>query len=294
MFKYFYSFLLTGLSGLALLTGCDDPEPKTRLDFVAGTALTSGNGTVAGGEIITTSLFARSASASNNLKKFIVSRVYDTLINTPVVFLDSTFDAGEFGMTFVFGSRPFQNGQTRGKEYWNFKIIDAQGKEYQKQYTLVTTFNNTNPNFNSFTSSYFYRNARENIRYVATSNGLAYPGYVSQNNPGLQADLDFYFGHEPPLTVNLSALNGTRFKATNLTATEFNGVNTAANLSGYYENAGAETDRQPAVRPNSVIAFKTGKGKVGLIQIGTFEIARDSLKHANVLRRVPFNVKVRK
>jgi hypothetical protein len=293
MFKSFGSFFLSGCCSLAFLTACDAPEPKTRLDFVAGTTLTSGNKTVAGGEIITTSVFGRSASGTNNFKRFIVSRVYDTTSNTPVVFLDSTLDAGEFGMTFVFGSRSFNNGQTRGKEYWNFKLIDAQGQEYQKQYVLVTTFNNANPNFNSFSSFYFNRNNRENIRYVATTGGLAYPGYINQN-PAFQANLDFHFEEAPKLTLNVSGLNGTTFKATTLTAADFTAATTATLLNNHYDNAGTESAPQLALQPNSVVAFKTGKDKVGLIQIGTFEVARDSLKREDVLQRVPYSVKIRK
>lgn len=294
MFKSFSSFLLSGLTGLALLTACDAPAPKTRLDFVAGNSLTSGDRTIPGGEIVTTSLFARSASANNKLKRFIVSRVYDTTSNEPVVYLDSTFDAEEFGMTFVIGSRSFQNGQARGKEYWNFKIVDQQGTEYQKQYTLVTTFSNANQNLNSFSSYYFHRNARENLRYVATNGGLAYPGYVGRH-PDFQNEMDFHFEEEPRLTLNLFGLNGTVFKATSLTPADFSAVATATNLSDHYNAAaGAEADQQPAVQPSSVIAFKTGQGKIGLIQIGPFEMARDSLKQENILRRVPYQVKVRK
>jgi hypothetical protein len=293
MLKSFTSFLFSLLSALVLLTACDAPEPKTRVDFVAGNNLTSGNRTIPGGEIVTTSLFARSTSANNKLKRFIISRVYDTTSNQPVVYLDSTFDAEEFGMTFVFGSRSFQNGQARAKEYWNFKVVDDKGMEYQKQYTLVTTFNNTNPNLNSFSSSYFHRNARENLRYAATNGGLAYPGYIGQH-PDLKKDLDFHFWEDPRLTLNLSGLNGTVFKATSLTPADFTAVATANNLLTRYNEAGPEADQQPAVQPNSVIAFKTGQGKIGLIQIGPFEIARDSLKKENILRRVPYQVKVRK
>lgn len=293
MRKSFFAFLYAALPALAFLTACDPVEPKTRLDFVAGTNLTSGNRTLPGGEIITTSLFARSTSASNKLKRIIISRTYDTLINNPVVYLDSAFDAEEFGMSFVIGTRSFQNGKVRSKEYWDFTLLDEQGGEYRKQYTLVTTFNNPNPNLNTFSSYYYNRNAWENIRYVATKGGLAFPAYMGRNHTGLQPDLDFYFGEDPRLALHLNGLNGTLFRSTGLTAADFNAVANATHLKNQYDNAQAEADRQ-RVAPNSVIAFKTGQGKVGLIQFGAFEIARDTLSKENVLRRVPYNVKVEK
>jgi hypothetical protein len=107
--------------------------------------------------------------------------------------------------------------------------------------------------------------------------------------------MDFHFGEGPQLTLNLFGLNGTVFKATSLTPADFTAVATATNLSTHYNDASSEeADQQPAVQPNSIIAFKTGQGKIGLIQIGPFEIARDSLKKENILRRVPYQVKVRK
>jgi hypothetical protein len=291
MFKSFYTFLL---ATLALLAACDAPEPKTRLDFVAGTGLTSESKAITAGEIITTSLFVRTASANNKLKRFVISQVYDTTINSPVVYLDTTFDAEEFGMTFVFGSRGVNNLKPKGKEYWNFKVIDEQGQEYQKQYILTSNFPNFDQPFNSFSSSYFHRNARENIRYFSTEQGKGFPGYIGRDHPFLQAEADFHFEEGPQLTLNLLALNGTKFKATNLSPAEFSAVATANNLTAHYDNAGAETESQPAVQKDAVIAFKTGQGKVGLIQIGTFEIARDTINKVNILRRAPYQVKVRK
>ena len=293
MFKSLYSFLV---ATLALLAACDAPEPKTRLDFVAGSGLTSESKTITAGEIITTSLFARSASADNNLKRFVVSRVYDTTTNSPVVYLDTTFEASEFGMTFVFGSRGVNDVKPKGKEYWNFTVIDAQGQEYRKQYTLTSNFPNFNQPFNTFSSYYFHRNARENIQYFSTKEGLGFPAYIGRSHPTLQAEADFRFEEGPGLTLNLLALNGTKFKATNLSPAEFSAVGTANNLTTHYENAsaGPETDSQAAVQKDDIIAFKTGQGSVGLIQIGTFEIARDSLRQVNILRRAPYQVKVRK
>lgn len=287
MLKPFYAFLLPAL---AMLAACEAPEPKTRLDFVAGTGLTSESRTIAAGEIITTSLFARSPSADNKLKQFIVSRIYDTLTNSPVVQLDTTFTAGEFGMTLVFGSRGVNNQQPKGKEYWNFKLIDEKGQEYQKQYVLTTTYPNYNQPINSFSSYYFNRNARENIRYYSTKEGLGFPAYIGRNHP----DADFYFEEGPQLTLNLQALNGTTFRATTLTPAQFSATSTASTLTTFYNNAGPDTDSQPGLRKDNIIAFKTGQDKIGLIQIGTFEVGRDSLQKVNILRRVPFQVKVRK
>jgi hypothetical protein len=288
MLKSFYSFLLPAL---VLLAACDAPEPKTRLDFVAGTGLTAESKTVTAGEIISTSVFARTADANNKLKRFVVSRVYDSIINSPVTYLDTSFTTEEFGMTFVFGSRGADSLRARGKEYWTFTIADEQGQQYQKQYTLTNNFPNVNQPFNSFTSYFFHRNARENIRYFSTKNGLGFPGYIGR----AQATTDFRFEEGPELTLHVYGVNGTKLKATNLTPANFSAVATAATLTTQYnEAAGAETDSQLSLRKDHIIAFKTGSGKTGLIQIGTPEISRDSLQHTNILRRVPYSVKVRK
>jgi hypothetical protein len=293
MLKSFFAFLCASLLALALITACDPVEPKTRLDFVAGANLTSGNRTLPGGEVITTSLFARSASPSNKLKQLQIFRTFDTLIKAPVLYLDTTFDSEEFGMTFVMGTRGFQGAKVRSKEFWTFKLLDEQGIEYQKQYMLTTTFANTNPNLNAFSSAYFNRSARENIRYVAADSGLTFPAYSSQNQ-NLQAGMDFFFGEGPQLTLTLSSLNGTQLRSTAISAADFNAVANAGHLQAQYDAAQAESQHLSVVPPNSVVAFKTGQGKIGLLQVGTFEIARDTLTKESTLRRVPFNVKIQK
>ncbi|MGV3503759.1 MAG: hypothetical protein ACO1O1_08625 [Adhaeribacter sp.] len=293
MFKSFFAFLGAGLLALSLITACEPLEPKTRLDFVAGTTLTSGNRTLPGGEVITTSLFARSASPSNKLKQLQIFRTFDTLIKSPVLYLDTTFDSEEFGMTFVMGTRGFQNAKTRSKEFWTFTLIDQQGSKYEKQYMLTTNFSNTNPNLNAFSSAYFNRSARENIRYVAADSGLAFPAYSSQNQR-LQAGMDFFFGEGPQLALTLSSLNGTQLRSTAMSVADFNAVANATHLQNQYNGAQAETQHLSVVPPNSVVAFKTGQGKIGLLQVGPFEIARDTLTKESILRRVPFNVKIQK
>ncbi|MGV3640859.1 MAG: hypothetical protein ACO1NZ_10090 [Adhaeribacter sp.] len=293
MLKSFFAFLCAGLPALALITACEPVEPKTRLDFVAGTSLTSGNRTLPGGEVITTSLFARSASPGSKLKQLQIFRTFDTLIKSPELYLDTTFDSEEFGMTFVMGTRGFQNSKLKSKEFWTFTLIDEQGTQYQKQFMLTTTFANTNPNLNAFSSTYFNRSARENISHVAADSGLAFPAYSSQNQK-LQAGMDFFFGEAPGLTLTLSSLNGTQLRSTALSAGDFNAVANAGHLKTQYDNAQAEAEHLSVVPANSVVAFKTGQGKIGLIQVGNFEIARDTLTRQNILRRVPFNVKIQK
>lgn len=291
MFKSFYSLFFFGL---VFLTACEAPEPGTRLDFVAGDNLTSQSGTITAGEIITSSLYARSASSNNQLTRFVVSRIYDTTSNAPLVYLDTTFKAQEYGMTFVFGSRGVNGSNQTGREYWQFTVIDEQGKEYQKQYTLQANYPNARQPINTFSSYYFHRNSRENIRYFSTRQGIGFPGYIGRAHPILKSEPDFYFEEGPQLTLTLSGVNGTKLKATALTPADFTNAATPSSLTNYYDQAGVETDTQSGLRKDDVVAFKTGPGKTGLILIKTFETARDTLRHVNILRRAPYDVKVRK
>ncbi|WP_026462213.1 hypothetical protein [Adhaeribacter aquaticus] len=297
--KRIRKYFLSGFIILILFTGCNsDPEPRTELLFASGNNLTTTNrSNVRGGEILSTSIYARTP-ASNKFQNFKVTYTYDTTdAKNLTTYLDSTLNAEEYAMLFTFSTRALT-----GYEVWNFEIKDSNNKVYSKRYRITTTSTNSQNRPFYTDSTYFYRKSNvENLQYFSVTDGTVYPGNVVRQNIQIRNKINFYFEQPTPETspetVNLKSFNNTSFKTTNLTVKEFNSVKTISSLESAYSNATDASNTIPTLKQGQVVAFKTGtigQEKIGLIKIINFVTAFDRQKNDSILIRMPYIVKVQK
>ena len=290
MRKIFHSFLaLVSCLALLLPAGCDNPEPRTRLLFATGNGLVTSNQSVAGGTILSTSVFAETGSG-NTLKNFKITCNYDD--KDSLTYLDSTLNAREFGLFFTFATRNLP-----GKETWTFRVTDEKSTVYRRRFTLTTTSANVSRQpFYTF-PSYFYQNsAVENLQYFSLKDGTVYPGYAGRNNPEIKPKVDFFFNQQADKSITLHAVPGagTKLKTTPLTPAEFSDIRTLEALTNVYASSNSTpAELQTNMQKNQLIAFKTNT-KTGVIHIVALEKAFDALKKDSVLVRMRYEVKTEK
>ncbi|PIQ22541.1 MAG: hypothetical protein COW65_02590 [Cytophagales bacterium CG18_big_fil_WC_8_21_14_2_50_42_9] len=282
MFKSFFSGWFPFITGFVLLTSCSsDPEPRNRFDFAAGSSYTSGNRTnVTAGEILSTSLYAETASSDATFTRLKITCNYDTTVSIEgkptVTFLDSVLNKSNLAMVFTTGTR----GRQAGLEYWTFTLEDSQGKTYTKNYRIVTT--KTDAVYQAYSSVFYHKTALENIKYFSTNNGLAFPGYIGRQK-SIQDSTDFYFQIDNPDNNAFSLRSSespdqktkTTFRTTNLTTDEFNSIATVAAITeAYTNNTATEVFRIDKSKADSaqVIAFKTGNAKIGVMRMDTMQV----------------------
>jgi hypothetical protein len=290
MNKSFFTFALFTWGILVWLTSCgNDPEPRPGLRFAAGNNLITSNQKATGSQVYSSSLFAQTSS-DNPFTRFRITRTYDG--KDSITYLDSTFNATEFGLYFTFGTRGLS-----GKETWRFVITDQNNKEYSRRFTLETiSANTTTKPLNTFTSYFYKKSALENLQYISLRDGTVYPGFVGRNNPQVKPYVDFYFDQNASkaISVNAVATAGTQFKPTTLTPEAFAEVATVENLQNAYTgNSGTPVAAVPNLRKNQVIAFKTNS-RTGLIRINALNKVYDLGKKDSVLVRMNYDVKAEK
>ena len=290
MLKYICHCLL--LTSIIFLMSCEAPEPNTRLDFASGNSLTTSKRTVPAGELITSSLYARTASADVKFKRITITYDYDSS-GTAVTYLDSVLNSSDFGLYFTFSARG-----VAGTETWNFTITDDKDSTYTKNYTLTTTSDNNQRAFNLFSTAFYKQTPFRNLQYFAAKYGTVYPGYVARQSTTLKPDVDFFFEIDDPqqntLSVRAPESNITTFKTTALTRTEFDQVASVAALTDVY-NTGAvvATNRIDNLKKDQVIAFKTATSKIGLIRLDSMQVLTDKTNNTRYYR-MPYLVKVEK
>jgi hypothetical protein len=288
------SFFIIGysLAVFILFTACDNaPEPKTRFEFATGQNLTTTNRSVTGGEIIFTSLYARTASSGNKFKKFTISCDYDSS-GTPTIYLDSTLNVSDFGIFYTFGTR----GLT-GTENWTFSIKDDRDSVYTKKFTLTTTSANKNSPFYTFTSLFYKQSAFRSLQYFSAQDGMVYPGYLALHEPALKPKINFFFDTENPQAiypkVQTAPGSSTTFQATALTPKEFNDITNVPALTEKYNlnNPGATSLNN--LKKGQVVAFKTTANKIGLILLDSMQVLTNQEDNTKYYR-MPYTVKVEK
>jgi len=282
MFKSFFSGWFLLITGFVLLTSCStDPEPRNRFDFAAGSSYTSGNRTnVTAGEILSTSLYAETASSDATFTRLTITCNYDTAVSIEgkptVTFLDSVLNKSNLAMVFTTGTR----GRQAGSEYWTFTLEDSGGKTYTKNYRIVTT--KTDAVYRAYSSVFYHKSALENIKYFSTNNGLAYPGYIGRQT-SIQDSIDFYFQIDDPdnnvfslrSAKDLNQKPKTTFRTTSLTTDQFNSITTLDSITGAYNtNAANEVFQlsKSKADPVQVVAFKTVKNKIGVMRLDTLQV----------------------
>ncbi|MGV3588278.1 MAG: hypothetical protein ACO1OF_14830 [Adhaeribacter sp.] len=285
------SVLLSYLLSLCVLlfTSCDSPEPRTRLLFAAGNGLITGNQSVTGGNIVSTSVYAETGSG-NTLKNFKITRIYDD--KDSLTYLDSTLNVPEFGLFFTFATRSLN-----GKETWRFTVTDEKSNVYERKYTLTTTSSNAaRQPFYTYSSYFYQKSAVENLRYFSLADGTTYPGYAGRDNPAIKNKVDFYFIQQADKSISLQAVPGTgiRFRTTPLTPADFSDIRTEEALTNVYANSSATpTEVLPHLSKNQLIAFRNNT-KTGVIRIAGFDKAFDAEKNDSVLVRMRYEVKTQK
>lgn len=294
MLKFLCSFF-TIVVVACLLLSCDNaPEPNTRLEFATGNNLTLGNRTVTAGEIISTSLYARTASAAIKFKKFVITCNYDSSATNTVTYLDSALNVSDFGLYFTFGTRGLA-----GTETWQFTITDDRDSTYTKSFTLRTTTENAKQPFYTFSSLFYKQSGFRNLQYFSTRDGIVYPGYVALNDQAaIKPKIDFYFEIDDPnqntFSLRTGPVNNTLFKTTTLTPTQFTQItNVTALRETYNLNTTPETtliSKSKADDPQ-VIAFKTAANKIGLLRLDTLQVLTDKINNTKYYR-MPYGVKV--
>jgi len=301
----FPGWFLFCLSSLVLLASCNnDPEPRNRFDFAAGTSYTSGNRSITVGEILSTSLYAETASANTKFTKLTITCNYDTSISITgkptITYLDSALNSSNLAMVFTIGSRGRAPAtQTSGREYWTFTLADDQQKTYVKKYRLVST--NTPAAFQTYSSVFYHKSALENIRYFSTINGIAYPGYIGRRE-ALKDTVDFFFQIHN-LTENTFSLRSTEdkkknlktsFRPTSLTTEQFNALNTVTAITGVYSASNAADVSQitkSKADPIQIVAFKTARNKYGVMRLDTLQVLPAGISGVKTLR-MPYSIKM--
>ena len=296
MFKSFISGWFLFITGFLLLTSCsNDPEPRDRFDFAAGNSYTSGNRTnVPAGEILSTSLYAETASADTKFTKLTITCNYDMSIagKPTVTFLDSALNTSNLAMIFTVGTRGIA-----GREYWTFTLEDSGGKIYTKNYQIVTT--KPNAAYQAYSSVFYHKSALENIKYFSTNNGLAYPGYIGRQT-SIKDSTDFYFQIDDPVkntfSLRSSEESKTTFRTTGLTTDQFNNITTVAAITeAYNTNAVTQVPQlsKSKADPVQVVAFKTAKDKIGVMRLDTLQIVPASNGGTKVYR-LPYTIKMQR
>jgi hypothetical protein len=302
----FPGWFLFCLSSLVLLTSCDnDPEPRNRFDFAAGTNYTSGNRNITPGEIISTSLYAETASANTKFTKLTITCNYDTsasITGKPsITYLDSALNSSILAMVFTIGSRGRAPAtQTSNREYWTFTLEDDQQKKYEKKYRLVST--NTVPAFQTYSSVFYHKSALENIKYFSTTNGMAYPGYIGRQN-AFKDTVDFFFQVDD-LAQNTFSLRSTEdknkklkttFRPTSLTTEQFTALNTVAAITETYSSVNPANERSQITKskadPVQIVAFKTARNKFGVMRLDTLQVLPAGISGVKTLR-MPYSIKM--
>jgi len=301
MFKSFspgrFLFFITGLF---FLMSCDsDPEPRNRFDFAAGTSYTSGNrSNVPAGEILSTSLYAETASGDIKFTRLTITCNYDTAVsiagNPTVIFLDSALNSSTLAMVFNVGTR----GIT-GAEYWTFNLEDNQGKTYTKKYRITTT--KTDAVYQAYSSTFYHKSALENIKYFSTNLGLAFPGYIGRNSL-IKDSTDFFFRIDNPAENRFSLQSSedinqkpkTTFKTTSLTSDQFNSIATVAAITeAFSANSAVEVSQLSKTKadPVQVVAFKTTQNKIGIMRLDTLQIL-PALNEGTKVYRLLYSIKM--
>jgi len=298
MFKsIIFGWSLFILASLFLLISCDgDPQPRNRFDFASGSSYTSGNRTnVPAGEILSTSLYAETASADTKFTKLTITCNYDTAVSIvgkpTVTYLDSALNTNNLAMIFTVGTRGIA-----GREYWTFNLEDNQGKIYTKKYRIVTT--KANAVYQAYTSTFYHKSALENISYFSTSNGQAYPGYVGRADAFKEAT-DFFFQINDPVenkfSLRSTASSRTTFRISTLTTDQFNSIATVAAITEAYNTNTAEESQinKTKADPVQIVAFKTAKNKFGVMRMDTLQVLPTG-NEGQKMYRLLYSIKMQK
>ena len=297
----FPGWFLFCLSSLLLLAGCEnEPEPRNRFDFAAGASYTSGNRSITAGEILSTSLYAETASGNTKFTKLTITCNYDTTVSISgkptITYLDSALNTSNLAMVFTVGSRGRASGnQISGREYWTFTLEDDQKKTYVKKYRLVSS--HPAAGFQTYSSVFYHKSALENIRYFSTTTGVAYPGYLGRN--AFKDSVDFFFQidnlSQNAFSLRSSENRKTTFRPTSLTTEQFTALNTASAIAEAFTaaNPAAEVSQIPKSKtdPVQIVAFKTARNKIGVMRLDTLQVLPAGLSGIKTLR-MPYSIKM--
>ncbi|MFO7613215.1 MAG: hypothetical protein R6W71_01100 [Bacteroidales bacterium] len=268
------SLLVSSALFFSSCTDDDDPlnQPPT-ISFISGANFISGDATLKVNESFTVKVLAEAnAESGSKIQTLKISRVYNLQA------WDTTFTYND--ATFTFEATFTANSQI-GIERITFEITDKAGQkasiyldittepdvipiEYfsmriMGSYLSVTGSSFASINGNVYTMAEAFANqAIIDLLYWWGASAFATIGAPDDENANL-----VYTG--PNGLQNWTTKNGTRFKTTTVTATEFDALNDGALIID--AATGSDQTRIGSLTVGNVIAFITVTGKHGLIKV---------------------------
>ena len=307
---------LSYLLGLLLIGGLifsscskddDDDEPTSvapSMNFKGGTHTPSGTPYVDGDITLTTGdIFwvGINASANSNTDKKLqnlkVVRKYMEVIEITQV--DSSFNESVYAADLGFYAYP-----QAGTELWTFTVTDKDGEKAVLSFTITTEA--AAPTIAEYDETVLGSYDSQTNSSFASINGTSYSMSEAANNSDkidwiyfdgasyghtLAAPNDNVVEQVYPAVGNWATRNATKFKATELTGTEYDVITTATQIALVAQGADltrlSEDELTNGMSVGDVFGFVTADAKMGLIKIT--EITQGS---TNGLSEISFNVKV--
>lgn len=287
---YYYKAFATNGVGTAFgqefsFTTEQEPDPGPTLNLKGGFGYTSGDVTIAPGEMIRVGVVGMSSAVSSN--KLVRFKMTATTMNLPSVLFDSVLNTENFDWDsyLSFLAEP-------GGVELEFEITDAGGMKASRsiQLTIASSQNTERYNnvelgsWNDAIGSFF-----------ATSEGIVYN--IAQTNavPANQAKIDFLFFKGMTLSntiaspddVDANAIadlklnlwlnkNQTRFNTTNISAAQFDAIGSSYEFPEFDVNS--QTTKANQLEVGDVILIKTQSNKLGLIKIESLYTKGDKMK----------------
>jgi hypothetical protein len=288
-----FRFRLLFLIGPGLLAGCTKDIPPLRLDFVGATGLTSGNQTVPAGDTLTTRLYTASENPLTRLRITvnyepngrpiiypIPASLFDpaSVASQELVFLDSVLNSvSELSLQTRFGART-----TSGTERWTYTASDAKGNSTSRAYRLTVRKSDSLAVYHSYKT---YLRPPGRI-FMLLRPGLVLPRYSVNTLADNQQQVDLVVPSSndyilaapaapaPVLRLSaarwpLSVRRRTRILLTNLSSETFTNADTAEELRSGFGGLAVTADSLSTgpLAKDQVLAFRTGEGYYGLLQI---------------------------
>lgn len=267
------------LSSVLFFTACtDDEEPLDQpptIEFVAGGSFVSSNTTLTVNTPFTVKVLAEAnVTSASKIQSLKISRVF----NLQTWDTTLTYNDASFSLEVTFTSMA-----TAGLERITFEITDKAGQKASKFLDITTEDVNIPIPINTFTMRILGSYQSPTGSSFASIDGNVYTLAQAFANQGI-IDFLYWWGASTSATLgapdddlagqvftgvnglpNWSVKNGTRFKATTITASEFDALDDGAPIIA--AATGADQTRMGTLSAANVIAFKTVTGKYGVIKV---------------------------
>lgn len=279
--------MLAAVAGALTFTSCQKDEVTTTGTVTYSTP-TDGKATVPTDTVILVKL---TVSAAEDLKSVSAKVAYDGAVGTTLDLsadtktTDSTLASGT-GKTFEW-TTGILTRSVAGKEVYTYTFKDKSGNTTEATITLTVNSKVVVDKVVTYSAKLLggQSNATQGS-FFNSSEGLVYNQANAKTNSG-KVDILYFYGATNMATIaspddadaatiynnsstgiqTWTTKNATKFKATTVTATEFDGITAKDDSKIVAAAAGAADTKSNKLASGSVFAFVTAAGKKGLIKV---------------------------